>query len=141
MTGINDDLQTPQGVVSVAKEWLDVDVPFNLASTWARRYKKCYAGWTVSAGPLVWLKNRIAESLVFPRSSSQLTVEADSCELHTFFIFITETDEMIATLRLNQTPSESRVSSSRIFREMPIHAIAPVDGVALRVARDHARNV
>lgn len=135
MANINDALKTPSGVIATAKEWFDVDVPPELADLWASKYKKTMGRWTVSAGPLMWLKNRIGESLSFPCSCCcGLDAKFESCDLHTFFIFIEETEAMIELLRKNQTHSDSTVAQSRIFRELEVHNITPIDTVADRVA-------
>lgn len=131
---LDAQLRTPEGLQAAAWEWFDVDVSKDLAEKWSAKYNKTIARtYITSAGPLMWLKNRMMEQMLFVYGGSQDFPGIDGCDLHVAFLFIEETEEMLCRLRTPErttTPDES-VARSKIGKTNT--KIQPVDALAAAV--------
>jgi hypothetical protein len=132
---LDQQLRTPEGINIAAVEWFGVCVPFDLAERWAKIFTNLESRYSTSAGPLIWLKNRILENGLLERAGGK---QPDAVEFftehHMFFIFIEETKEMLARLNKEKARSEAEAARSKVFREMPIHNVQPIDKTAWKVA-------
>lgn len=114
-------------------ELTDVEVAL-LCKKWGRRDSR----WTVSAGPAMWIKNRLMELGCFRVRHDPSTDfgDATTAVLHVFFMSLEETAEMILFLQ-NEREAEhkkklAKVARSKLFGTPLV--VAPVDSTAGKVA-------
>lgn len=128
-------MRTPEGLRAAALEWFEVHVLQDDAEAWSAKYnKEIDRKHTTSAGPLIWLKNRMMERMLFSFGGSRGGLEMPGCELHVAFLFLEETEEMLCRLRTKErtkTPDES-VARSKIGKTNS--KIQPIDATAATVA-------
>lgn len=87
--------------------------------------------WDTSAGPAMWCKNRLQEWKLWPTAGHEgcgdIRLEAI---LHVFFLFLEETQEMIALLP-EGSPTEAKLARSKVSKTNKV--IQPIDKTAERV--------
>jgi hypothetical protein len=131
---LDTQLRTPEGLRSAALEWFDVAVDTDDAARWSAKYNKTMPSrYDTSAGPLMWLKNRMLERQLFSWGGAPDYLTLDGVDLHIAFLFIEETEEMLCRLRKPErttTPDES-VARSKIGKTAEI--IQPIDATAAAV--------
>ena len=131
---LHEQLQTTDGIKAAAREWYDSDVPDHLAEKWSGLFRKFTTIWTTSAGPVMWLKNRIRESALLPESGAKCSDNEAETLLHIGFCFILESEEMLARLRNEKAARGGKVARSKLVKDASVHTHMPIDRVAARVS-------
>lgn len=97
-------------------------------------------GWTISAGPAMWIKNRLSELGAFRLSRSLPPDVEKPCVtaiMHCFFLSLEETAEMLAFLQNEETEAQkkriAKVAKSKLFGTPLV--VQPIDSTAAKVAR------
>ena len=108
----------------------------SLCKKWGGRESR----WTVSAGPAMWIKNRLCELGLFrlsrnlPPDIEQPTVTA---VMHIFFLSLEETAAMMEILKNENQPEQkkriAKVARSKLFGTPLV--VTPVDSTAGKVAQ------
>ena len=107
----------------------DVDPGEDTATRLCVAWKKHHGGkWHTSAGPAMWVKNRLREWEEWPTAGHEgcgdVRLEAI---LHVFFLFLKETQEMLANLP-EGAKATPKVARSKISKTQEL--IQPIDRVA-----------
>ena len=110
-----------------------LDIDDEVAETLCRKWQKWNPTlpWHNSAGPAMWIKNRLGELGQIPRCDGNEVPTAETAILHCFFIHLQETQEMLARLRNDKSNIASAVARSKISSTQ--QHIEPIDAVASRV--------
>lgn len=109
---------------------LSDDAAEMICALWGGRH----CDWHVSAGPAIWIKNRLYNLGTFRTPGIQPDDEDHrfvANALHVFFLQLEETSEMIASLKVGETPSTSEIARSIVFDSK--FYIKPIDSTAYKV--------
>jgi hypothetical protein len=109
---------------------LSDDAAEMICTLWGKRH----CDWHVSAGPAIWIKNRLYNLGTFRNPGRQRPDDDEryaANALHVFFLQLEETAEMLASLRRNESPSAAEVSRSRVFDSKLF--VTPIDRTAHKV--------
>lgn len=99
---------------------------------WEKKTGECR--WkSTTTGYVMWTRNRLTERGAFHvRDGGTYHDDRVCCDLHVFFLFIDETDEMIANLKNETAKALYQEARSRVFKTAQI--LTPIDKTAQRVA-------
>lgn len=112
-----------------------------ICTRWAGRPRKALY-WDTSCGPAIWIKNRLLElhSLDAPHNPPTDFDDLTTAVLHTFFLSLDETAEMMAILHNeNLTTCEGRKKPARSKMFNTPLAVQPIDGTAATVANSRQK--
>ena len=98
--------------------------------------QKRFQSWKVSAGPAIWIKNRLIERGAFRTNHSPPFdfAEAATAVLHVFFLALEETTEMLERLKNDDAQFASKVARSKLFSSPLV--TSPIDSLTLKVSGD-----
>lgn len=140
MTKISQALETGdlEAVSQFVCDMFDIDLTDNalrqLVVQWAGRRPK--TSWDTSCGPAIWIKNRMLNMRAFDVTHNPPTDFGDltTAVLHTFFLSLEETDEMIAILHNEDVvTSEQRKKPARSKMFSTSLVTRPIDSTASSV--------
>lgn len=151
---VHEQMCTPVGLLDIAKEWWDCEVPLDLAERLSAKYIKnskhrvnrdTRTGYLiVAAGPLIWLKTHLNDLGLLPVSGEPPpddSAEAATATFHVGFIALAETEEMLLRLKNEEPATETnRPARSKMFETAQKQDVAPIDALAGTVARAKTKN-
>lgn len=140
---VHEQMYSADGVRQIAQEWWECEITPELAEKLSLCYVKTAKSRArsepkpeavVAVFPLAWLKMRLNDWGLLPVAAQKVADDAPAyvtAVLHTGFLTLPETDEMLARLRNEQLCADvNNPARSKMFAVARKQAVAPIDALA-----------